>query len=217
MLCGSSRGNDCSDGNCSRLCNRDGREGLSASGIGSTGRKLKKQLADLQDTHSQEIHRYQSLLEQQETETAELTDRLRAVAVAGSQHEQIGVDADATAADAKEPVAGAEVTEADATATTVRSPTMLDALSGGEESRNKGAVIPPLVSLRSPVLCNPSTLPSLSRFSGNKPGDEKLLSSLCESLHVILSCLNGKKSNVFNLKFIWLGEHYECMSHYIVI
>ena len=119
--------------------------------------KREKQLADFQDAHSQEICRCQSLFEQQETEMAELTDRLRIFAVAGRQNEQIGVDTDTTAAYAEAPVAGAEVTEADATATGVRtrSPTMPDALSGGEESLNREAVIPPLVSLRSPVLCNP--------------------------------------------------------------
>ena len=74
---------------------------------------------------------------------AELTDRLRIFAVAGRQNEQIGVDTDTTAAYAEAPVAGVEVTEVDATATGVRtrSPTMPDALSGGEESLNREAVI----------------------------------------------------------------------------
>lgn len=52
------------------------------------------------------------------------------------------------------------------------NPEVTDSQPSGEELPS-AAFASPHASLRTPALCNPFTLPALSRFSGNTPDDEE--------------------------------------------
>ena len=61
------------------------------------------------------------------------------------------------------------------------------------------------------------TLPSLSRFLGDKSDNEGSVEQFKREFarHAQLSQWEGEVKRL-QLKSIWLGEHYGCISHYLV-
>ena len=160
----------------------------------------EQQLTDQKAESNEQLRHYRSLLASRESELETLRQRLTEIDAADGDH----VDHVRAEAEAEEP---RPVT-----------PEVTDPTHSEETPPTPVPVSPPLAPLPTHPLCNPFTLPSLSRFSGNKPDDEEAVDQFVREFtrHAQLSQWEGAVIlNDYNSKSTSLGGHFACMSLYL--